>query len=83
MSAQEYPITLYRDDSLESTLVQQELERSGAAFRTIYTARPTTDLPAVKTDLSSLYGYEDIRRYLLPDLTPDPDPGQYTRNGKR
>ena len=61
-------LTLYLDDSIESDLTRQVLEERGTHFSISYSTAGMPELPAVQTPLCSLYGYTNIRKYLLPDL---------------
>ena len=63
-------LILERDDSLESTIVQEALHRAGVNFSATYPTETIYELPALKSERMAVYGYEDIRKNALPDLDP-------------
>jgi hypothetical protein len=62
---------LYVDDSLESHLTMEALKKAGTDVDICYITTGLRAVPAIQSPLCTLYGYADIRRYLMPQL-PSP-----------
>jgi len=62
-------IKLYSNGSLECLAVEDELRKQGREF-VVIAAVETTERPLPRTEMLyfTFYGYNNIRRYLLPEL---------------
>ena len=70
MSNNKTRTTVYLDNSIESELVAKELDKTGTTYKAIYIRAVTKKLPAIKNETQAIFGYENIRCYLLPTLPP-------------
>jgi len=59
------PLTLYIDQSENSKQVQKEFDEKEIPYKIVYSSFSKSDTPAVSGLFGSLYGYTNIRRYML------------------
>ncbi|MBZ5723862.1 MAG: hypothetical protein LAP87_02590 [Acidobacteriia bacterium] len=76
MSSKRTRTTVYLDNSVESERVAEELDRIGTSYNAIYMSSVTKELPAIKSDLHAVYGYDKIRGYFLQSLPPRKSPSR-------
>lgn len=62
------PLTVLVNSSRESRTVLSALETAGAQYEVFYRSATEHQLPAIKLRHTSLFGYDDIRQYLLPAM---------------
>jgi hypothetical protein len=67
-SSSQETVILHMDATRESQLVRDALKRANVQFAVTYCGIAATELPAIETVCGMISGFNNIRRYLLPDV---------------
>ncbi len=65
------PMILHMDASHRSCAVEQALKRADVTFRAVFGSTSIDPLPAIETQNGILRGYDNIKRYLLPEMSDE------------
>jgi hypothetical protein len=66
------PLILYMDNTDQSAAIRESLERAGVVFCPVYAAGRMNPLPAIETPSGIVWGYRNIRRYVIPETVTEP-----------